>query len=398
MTEGKDAVDVLNLINCFDGYGDSNSLQFFLKNCDAVMKIVKNTQKDQLANLIFGTKLTGKAQEVTQYKTFQDWTEIKDYLLEQFTDKRPPSHFLTQIMNIRQNFREEVKNYGDRLKLLYNKYKETCHLNYAENEAKVLIENLDSLIVDIFRKGILDEKTQIRIIAEGSQDLDKVISLAIEMELENSDKNKFTGTRHIGFVRQNNNKFFNQNNTFCMFCNINTHITSECRKLRRHEQQQINGNSNYSGYQNVTHRNENTYNNPNHRNNFSRFQGNRNFNHSNNGYANYPGRNFNPNHHNNRSRNAEFSNNFTSNFRPHNPSGSSDFPSNHNRNFGQNQHNFNNNAQRNTGRSQQVHTITSQNTDLPPTGFSNQTDSFYNNNSGNDQGASPANSQANASS
>lgn len=31
MAGKKDAVEVLNLINSFDGYGDSNSLQFFLK-------------------------------------------------------------------------------------------------------------------------------------------------------------------------------------------------------------------------------------------------------------------------------------------------------------------------------------------------------------------------------
>ena len=106
MAGGKDATDVLNLINSFDGQGDANSLQFFLKNCDSILKIVKVDQKELLVDLIFGTKLKGKAQEVTQYKQFQNWEELKDFLLEHFTDKTPPSHFLTQIMNIKQHFRE----------------------------------------------------------------------------------------------------------------------------------------------------------------------------------------------------------------------------------------------------------------------------------------------------
>lgn len=94
------------------------------------MKIVKDNEKDLLASLIFGTKLKGRAQEGTQYKEFQNWDEIKEFLTEQFTDKTPPSHFLTQIMNIKQKFRESTEDYGNKIKNLFNRYKETCHLNY----------------------------------------------------------------------------------------------------------------------------------------------------------------------------------------------------------------------------------------------------------------------------
>lgn len=301
MAEGKTAFDVLNFINSYDGCGDSNSLQFFLKNCDAMMAVVRENEKNMLATLIFGTKLTGKAQEVTQYKTFQNWDAIKEFLIEQFTDKRPPTHFLMQIMNIKQNYREKVKNYGDRLKYLYNKYKETCHVNYSDNEAKTLIDNLDSILVSTFRKGLLDEKIQIRVIAESSYDLDKAISIAVDMELENTEKNRYSqGINQIGFLRQNRN--YNdrnsQNNTlFCMFCDTNTHLTSECRKLKNYEQSQTNRNRG-GGYQNQQYNNIGS----NNRNN-SRLQSNRRGNirennfHTSNNYANpsFSNNNFNHN-------------------------------------------------------------------------------------------------------
>ncbi len=120
---GKDAFDVLNQIDPFDGQGDANSLNFFLKSCDAMMKIVKDTEKANLAELIFATKLKGKAQEVTQYKEFENWEEIKDFLIEKFTDKRPPSYFLNLLTNIKQNHRESIKEYGDRIQKIFTNIK-----------------------------------------------------------------------------------------------------------------------------------------------------------------------------------------------------------------------------------------------------------------------------------
>ena len=101
-------------------------------------------------------------------------------------------------------------------------YKETCHSNYSSNEAKVLIDNLDSMIINTFRKGLIDEKTQFRVIAEGTFDLDKAISLSIEIEQENSDNKYMQNSKPIGFVKRNGNFSGNQswNNMFCIFCNI----------------------------------------------------------------------------------------------------------------------------------------------------------------------------------
>ena len=324
---GKDAIEILSQIETFDGYGDSNSLQFFFKNCDAMMKVVKETEKNKLASLIFGTKLKGKAQEITQYHEFNSWDEIKEFLSEHFTDKRPPSHFLNLLMNIRQNYRESIKDYGERVNSLFNKYKETCHLNYTAAEAKVLIDNIKSIIVNNFRKGLQNEKIQIKIIAENTNDLDRAITLGIEMEMEDTDKLK-NNQRNVNFVQSRGNQNYNgglhnNQNIFCMFCNKNNHFTSQCRLLQNYEQnshtfarQNFNRNSqsnnfrrnnsevnnfsgrftnysdpNYTGprfnhsqnYQNFPNsQNSNSYNRP---SNFNRFSNNQSFNHNNQNYS-----------------------------------------------------------------------------------------------------------------
>lgn len=245
----KNAFDVLNQIDSFDGHGDTNSLNFFLKSCDAMMKIVKETEKNKLAELIFAMKLKGKAQEVTQYHEFENWETIKDFLLEHFTDKRPPSHFLNLLMNIKQNYRESIKEYGERIQALFNKYKETCNLNHNLNEAKVLINSLQSVLVSNFRKGLHDEKVQMRIIAENTVDLDRAISVAIELELEQNDKYKTSQNfRNINVTQnrpsRNQNVMTPQSQSSCMFCHKNNHFTSQCRQLYRFENNQNNSNFN----------------------------------------------------------------------------------------------------------------------------------------------------------
>lgn len=55
---GKDAFDVLSQIDSFDGHGGANSLNFFLKSCDAMMKIVKDTEKNNFTEKIGSKKFS----------------------------------------------------------------------------------------------------------------------------------------------------------------------------------------------------------------------------------------------------------------------------------------------------------------------------------------------------
>lgn len=82
------------------------------------MLCVKVSEKNTLADLIFATKVKVKGQEVTQFKEFENCYEIRNFLLEHFTDRRSPSHFSNQIMNIRENFKESVQNYGEREEII----------------------------------------------------------------------------------------------------------------------------------------------------------------------------------------------------------------------------------------------------------------------------------------
>ena len=51
MAKGKTAFDVLNFINSYDGCGDFNLLQFFIKNCNAIMETVKENEKLKITGI-----------------------------------------------------------------------------------------------------------------------------------------------------------------------------------------------------------------------------------------------------------------------------------------------------------------------------------------------------------
>ncbi|KAL1488173.1 hypothetical protein ABEB36_015131 [Hypothenemus hampei] len=184
-----------------------------------MFEIVKPTEKDLLTRLIFGTKLEGKAQEVTLFKNFADWTELRDYLLDQFSDTQPPSYFSKQITQIRQNF-----DYGERFKSLYNKYVESYNLTYERNKAGILIENLGSSLVEYFREGLLDERVQMRVIAENTDNLQRAITVA--MELENSSRTRqFQRGNYTNHGNQYN--FNTRSSQICSFCDKTGHSTKD---------------------------------------------------------------------------------------------------------------------------------------------------------------------------
>lgn len=63
----------------------------------------------------------------------------------------------THIMTIRQHFKESVEDYSESLKMLCI-YIEACNQKYQHNEAKVLINNSKSKLVNTVRKDLKNQK------------------------------------------------------------------------------------------------------------------------------------------------------------------------------------------------------------------------------------------------
>jgi len=67
--------------------GNKSKLYEFIDNCDKAISLVSNNLKPTLFSII-ETKLTDNARGLTRNRSFRDWLDLKQHLLDVYSEKR----------------------------------------------------------------------------------------------------------------------------------------------------------------------------------------------------------------------------------------------------------------------------------------------------------------------
>ncbi|KAL3279419.1 hypothetical protein HHI36_016930 [Cryptolaemus montrouzieri] len=125
--------NVKDMIIRFDG--NKSKLFEFIDNCDKAHKIIKSEQKHLLFILI-ETRLTDNARAVVRNREFSDWTELKRFLLETYSDKRTSCQWQLELNSCRQGFNESVLSYANRVENCYLKSTNTLNPDQTREKRK----------------------------------------------------------------------------------------------------------------------------------------------------------------------------------------------------------------------------------------------------------------------
>lgn len=115
--------------------GDRSKIHSFIRNCDNAMKLANDCQKAPLFNFIC-SRLNDKAELAIANHDYQNWEQLKEFLLLSYTEKKSYGHLQLELQTCRQNFNEDITTYMQRI--------ETCQVKLLQL-ARTLSENENEL-------------------------------------------------------------------------------------------------------------------------------------------------------------------------------------------------------------------------------------------------------------
>lgn len=207
------------MLTKFDG--NKTKLYEFVDNCDKAHSLVADANKIVLKDII-ETQLTDNARVLIRNRNFADWPALKTYLLEAYAEKRTTSQWQLELNSCKQNFKENVMSYANRIKKCYIKLINSLNNNLTPEGRQACVNLLKNQALNVFITG-LNRDLAIMIKSQKPESLEEAISLALTEEQEQLSKSEIQGFQNIN----------NTHTRHCHHCNKTGHSSFNCHFKNR---------------------------------------------------------------------------------------------------------------------------------------------------------------------
>lgn len=235
------------MLTKFDG--SKARIHEFLDNCDTVNNLINPNLKKILLQIII-TKITDNARSMIRNREFQIWDDLKNYLLDTYTEKRTIGQWQLELSSCKQNHNESVLAYANKVENCYIKLINSLDSTNQTQEARqACVELLKSQALSVFITG-LNRDLNLILKALQPKTLEDAISMAVVEEQELKSKNEISkfqnlnisNTKHcykcnkpghtVVNCRVRSFSGPNQNPKFCNYCKKKGHTKDECYHLK----------------------------------------------------------------------------------------------------------------------------------------------------------------------
>lgn len=241
---------LFKFIKPFDGSRDT--LNSFLVNCNNAYELASETQKPILFKYII-SQLSGKAEVACSIKEFPNWDHLKDFLKNQFSNRKHYAHLLTELQESKQGTLDSVSQFALRVETLLSQL--LVEVSTSTSKAKELpgrAAAMEDLALHHFLMGLYPRLSNI-VRCRSPRNLNEAINLAISEERiqqtlyrrapnepkpnnTNRNINNRPGpSRPITYPSYNSNTnntrpFNSQGTQFCRYCKTPGHDISACKR------------------------------------------------------------------------------------------------------------------------------------------------------------------------
>lgn len=243
--------------------GSKNKLYEFIDNCEKAISLVKPEFKNVLLSII-ETKLTDKARAITRNRKFDEWNDLKSFLLDAYSEKRTEGQWQLELHSLRQIQGETVISFANKVENCYIKLINALDSDLSIDAKEACTKLIKNQSLNVFIRG-LNKDLSLMVKSRNPDSLEKAISLALAEEQElislqemfkvncNICKKSNHSTSNCRYknqpernIRYFQNKNPNQNpqnydrnkqphhfqsqQIFCRYCKKPGHLINECRK------------------------------------------------------------------------------------------------------------------------------------------------------------------------
>jgi len=230
------------------------NLTQFIENANLALNLATEEQQNTLLTIIV-CRISGPARKTLKHRTFLTWDDLKQFLMDTYSDKRAAASYQIQLVRSKQGPSETAVQFGRRIENILGDLILTLP-DSAEDELEVLVKHTRQQALDAFTNG-LQPRLSIIIKSLKPKSLEEAIGLAVaEEKLLNQQKDGRptapTSTQRKCFkcqkpghlaanCRSGSPKFASVRAfdadpiptaavNFCKYCKKKNHTIDECRK------------------------------------------------------------------------------------------------------------------------------------------------------------------------
>ncbi|CAH4026735.1 unnamed protein product [Pieris brassicae] len=225
---------LLKFIKPFDG--SRNKLNSFLSNCNNAYELASEYQKEILFKFIL-CQLEGKAETACSIKQFSNWTQLKEFLKTQFSERKHYTHLLTDLQECKQLTNEPVSQYALRIETYLSQLLTEISINHGHKNREMYGRTaaMEELALHHFQMGLSPRISNI-VRCKSPKSLNEAVNIAISEEKiqqflfkTNSHKEKFAKVS----IHKSDPPPTSSNPKsipFCKYCKNSGHTLENCRK------------------------------------------------------------------------------------------------------------------------------------------------------------------------
>lgn len=197
--------------------GTKTKIHEFIDNCSKAYSLVSATHKPILFAII-QTKLTDNARVLIRNRNFENWPELRTYLLDTYSEKRTIGQWQLELNSCKQNFKENIRSYSSRIENCYIKLINSLDENLDASSRIACVNLLKNQALNVFISGLHKEIALI-VKSQRPSDLEEAISIALNEEQELLSRQEISKFQSIN--NSNNSKL-------CTYCNKSGHNNFSC--------------------------------------------------------------------------------------------------------------------------------------------------------------------------
>lgn len=223
--------------------GSRETVNSFLINCNNAYELATEPQKPILFKYIL-SQLQGKAEIACSIKEFKDWLQLKDFLKNQFSERKHYAHLLTELQESRQGPHDNVGQFALKIEsCLSQLLTEVSLSNTKVKEIPGRVAAMEDLALHHFLMGLHPRLCNI-VRCRSPKTLNEAINLAISEErIQQSlyakrppsdtrpdNKNKSNFSRNNSKPPAQNQNMPQSSTPFCRYCKTVGHDIMSCKK------------------------------------------------------------------------------------------------------------------------------------------------------------------------
>lgn len=190
--------------------GERATLQSFIRNCQNAYDLATVQQRHILFAYIC-SQLRDKAELAVNNHNINSWPDLKEFLINSYSDKKLYGHLLLELQACKQFNHESITEFTQRLETCTTRILQSARATTRdESELKGKFATINQIALQTFIIGIKNEISLI-LRSRGVNTLSEAHEIALNEE------------KTLNFMRENSKM-----NKFCVVCKKSNHTSSNC--------------------------------------------------------------------------------------------------------------------------------------------------------------------------